>query len=278
MSSGKRARAHEYELGHSDRELKRLRLQARLVDPLTRQFFANAGLKPGMRVLDVGSEGGDTALLAEEVVGVEGEVVGVDQSPAAVAAAEKRIAAAGKRNISFRHGELDRLELGERFDAAVGRYVLMFNPDPASMLRSVARLVRADAPIVFHEPDWNGIRSNPAAPIYDECHAWIVRTFKRLVTNPYMGHDLHAAFVRAALPPPTMELSALIQGPSEQVAYVEMIAELAITMSPAMEKEGIVAPAEIDPATFPRRMREEVERLASVVIGRSEIGAWSRKP
>jgi ubiquinone/menaquinone biosynthesis C-methylase UbiE len=88
-----------------------------------------------MRVLDVGSGGGDTALLSEEVVGAEGEVVGVDQSPAAAAAAaaaaEKRIAAAGKRNISFRHGDLDRLELGEPFDAAVGRYVLMFNPDPA---------------------------------------------------------------------------------------------------------------------------------------------------
>ena len=34
-------------------------------------------------------------------------------------------------------------ELGEPFDAAVGRYVLMFNPAPAAMLRSVARLVRA---------------------------------------------------------------------------------------------------------------------------------------
>ena len=95
---------------------------------------------------------------------------------------------------------------------------------------------------------------------------------------PTLGHDLHAAFVRAALPPPTMEMSALIQGPTEQIAYVEMIAGFAITMAPAMEKEGIVAPAVIDPATFPRRMREEVEQLAGVAIGRSEIGAWSRKP
>ena len=72
------ARAHEYELGHSDRELKRLRLQAQLVDPITRQFFQDAGLEPGMRVLDVGSGGGDTALLAAELVGDGGEVVGVD--------------------------------------------------------------------------------------------------------------------------------------------------------------------------------------------------------
>jgi SAM-dependent methyltransferase len=278
MGGGESTRAHEYELGHSERELKRLRLQARLVDPLTRKFFLDAGLEPGMRVIDVGSGGGDTALLAAELVGEKGEVVGVDQSPAAVSAAEKRISAAGKRNISFRHGDLDKLEFARPFDAAVGRYVLLFNPDPAAMLKIIARLVRRGGPIVFHEPDWNGVRSSPVAPLYEQCHEWIVRTFKKLGTSPYMGHDLHAAFVRAGLPAPSMALNALIQGPSEEVAYVEMIAELAITMAPAMEKEGVVAPGQIDPASFGRRMREDVERLGSVVIGRSEIGAWSRAP
>ena len=40
----------------------------------------------------------------------------------------------------------------------------------------------------------------------------------------------------------------------------------------------MIAGGEIDPETFVRRMRAEIERLGSVVIGRSEIGAWSRKP
>ena len=278
MGQGEGARAHEYELGHSEREVKRLRLQAQLVDPFTRMFFSAAGLAPGMRVLDVGSGGGDTALLAAELVGDEGEVVGFDQSSAAVSAARKRIAAAGRRNISFRHGELDKLEFARAFDAAVGRYVLMFNPEPEALLRTIARLVRPGGSIVFHEPDWNGIRSNPPAPIYDECHKWIVRTFERLGTNPYMGHDLHAAFVRAGLPPPAMALHALIQGPADEVAYAEMIAELAITLAPSMEQVGVIASGQIDPESFGRRMRADLERLGSVVIGRSEIGAWSRKP
>ena len=34
------ARTHEYELGHTDWELERLRRQAELVDPFTRQFYA----------------------------------------------------------------------------------------------------------------------------------------------------------------------------------------------------------------------------------------------
>jgi ubiquinone/menaquinone biosynthesis C-methylase UbiE len=68
--------AQEYELGHSDRELKRLRLQAQLVDPITRQFFQDAGVAQGMRVLDVGSGAGDTALVVAELVGHSGEVLG----------------------------------------------------------------------------------------------------------------------------------------------------------------------------------------------------------
>jgi len=54
----------EYECGHSDRELKRLATQAQLIDPVTRRFFVDAGLKPGMRLLDVGSGawGSETAM------------------------------------------------------------------------------------------------------------------------------------------------------------------------------------------------------------------------
>jgi SAM-dependent methyltransferase len=269
-------RAHEYELGHSDRELKRLRLQAQLVDPITRQFFHDAGLTRGMRVLDVGSGGGDTALLAAEVVGDGGEVLGVDRSSVAVAAAQDRMKTLGKRNVSFRQGDPVAVEISGKFDAVVGRYVLMFNPDPAAMLRSLARLLRPGGVIVFHETDWNGVRSAPLVPIYDQCHEWIVQTFKKVGTNPYVGHDLHSVFVRAGIPAPSMGLRALIEGPSSDIAYFDMIAELAITMAPVMEEQGVVLPGEIDPASFRQRMRNDVERLNSVVIGRSEIGAWSR--
>ena len=58
-SKGEASRGHEYELGHSDWELKRLQRQARLVDPFTMQFFRDAGVAPGMRILDFGSGAGD---------------------------------------------------------------------------------------------------------------------------------------------------------------------------------------------------------------------------
>ena len=59
----------EYGLGHTARELERLQVQARMLEPFTRQLFIEAGLEPGMRVLDVGSGVGDTAFVAAQLVG-----------------------------------------------------------------------------------------------------------------------------------------------------------------------------------------------------------------
>jgi tRNA A58 N-methylase Trm61 len=84
-SAGTTPCTHEYERGHSDWELERLRRQAELVDPFTLQFYHNAGISKGMRVLRVGSGARDTALLLAELVGDDGLVVGVDRAPAAVA-------------------------------------------------------------------------------------------------------------------------------------------------------------------------------------------------
>src|SRR5436190_13944258 len=94
-----------YALGHSDRELDRLAVQARLIDPITRRFFRDAGIAPGMRVLDVGCGPGDTTFLAADLVGETGEVVGVDRAPAALVAARRRANALSLHNVSFRQGD-----------------------------------------------------------------------------------------------------------------------------------------------------------------------------
>src|SRR5262245_10549157 len=96
-----------YALGHSARELDRLGAQARLIDPITREFFQEAGIARGMRVLDVGSGAGDVAFLLADLVGNTGEVVGVDRAPAALAVARARAGLRG--NLSFLEGDPTRM-------------------------------------------------------------------------------------------------------------------------------------------------------------------------
>src|SRR5471030_2216090 len=119
--------------------------------PFTRQYFREAGIGEGMRVLDVGSGAGDVAFLAAELVGKTGEVVGTDRSPTAIAAATARANSRGLHNVSFQLGNPAELSFDRPFDAAVGRYVLQFNSDPAAMLRGIARQVKSGGIVVFRK-------------------------------------------------------------------------------------------------------------------------------
>ena len=56
-----------YALGHSQREIGRLSVQARMFEPFTRRMLQQAGVSQGMRVLDVGSGAGDVAFCAHRL-------------------------------------------------------------------------------------------------------------------------------------------------------------------------------------------------------------------
>ena len=75
-----------------------------------------------------------------------------------------------------------------------------------------------------------------------------------------------------------MGLRALIGGPMADLRPVDLISGLGMTMAPVMKAHGLGGPDEIDAPSYQERMRAEVTRLGSVVIGRFEIGAWSRLP
>jgi SAM-dependent methyltransferase len=182
-----------YALGHSAGELERLSIQSRFVGPITREFFREAGVSAGMRVLDVGSGAGDVAFLAADLVGETGEVIGTDRVATASATAKQRAAAKGLRNVSFRVGDPAEIAFDRPFDAVVGRYVLLFQADAAGMVRSLIRQhLRPGGLIVFHEPDWTNARSHPRAPTYDRCCQWIVDAFREAGTDTNAANNLYA--------------------------------------------------------------------------------------
>src|SRR5262245_20460269 len=266
--------SRSYVLGHSDRELERLNTQALLIDPISRQFRADAGLKRGMRVLDVGSGAGHVAVLAAKLVGDTGEVIGTDSAPEAISRARARAEALALENVSFREGDPGSMVFDRPFDVVIGRFVLMFQPDPAAMLRSVARHGRSGAVIAFHEVDWSEVRSYPAVPIYDQACRWTIETLRLSGADTRMGIKLHAAFLAAGLPAPSMRLQALIVAGAESRDFVHFHADLANTLAPAMQRLGIATAAQLGIETLADRMTAEVVARDSVIVGRSEVGAW----
>jgi SAM-dependent methyltransferase len=263
-------------LGHSEHEVERLKGQARLIDPITERFFLGAGIGPGMRVLDVGSGAGDVAFLASDIVGAGGLVVGADRVPAAVQVARDRAAARSLRNVSFVEGDPAELTFDQPFDAVVGRYVLQFQREPAAMLRQLASKLRRGGVVVFHEIDWGGLSSFPPVPTYDQCARWGAEAMRLHGTETRMGSRLHATFVAAGLPAPTLRLEALAVGGTESISWLRSFKDLIATLLPEIERFGVASASEVGVETLVDRMCAEASASSSVLIGHHQIAAWVR--
>jgi len=264
-----------YVLGHSDRELERLRRQAQLIDPITRQFLIEAGIAPGMRVLDIGSGAGDVAFIAADLVGPTGKVVGVDRSAVAVARARSRADSRSLGNVTFVESELSAMAFDQPFDAAIGRYVLCFQPDLVSLLRVIASQVRSGGVIVFHEPDRQQMRSYPPTPTYDQACRWLSETYRRTGVDTSVGIKLYSKFLAAGLAAPTLRMHAIIGG-ANALDEVHLDADQATVLAADIVRLGIATPSELGIETLVERITEEMVANQSVIVGRAEIGAWVR--
>ena len=125
----------QYSLGSTDAEHERLIWQASRLAPLTERLFREAGIGPGQRVLDLGSGVGDVAMLVAELVGPSGQVVGIERDARSIGLAKTRAAEGGLRNVSFIQSDVSEIADDKPFDAAVGRFILEFVPDPLVALR-----------------------------------------------------------------------------------------------------------------------------------------------
>ncbi len=140
-----------YTMGRTQAETDRLIRQSKLYSGMTRRMLSEAGLAGGMRVLDIGSGAGDVAMAAAELVGPEGQVVGVDVNPGILETDRARVEGAGHNHVEFVSGDARTLDLGNDFDALIGRFVLMYLADPAEALKHLATRVRPGGIVAFHE-------------------------------------------------------------------------------------------------------------------------------
>ncbi|MEU7474808.1 class I SAM-dependent methyltransferase [Lentzea sp. NPDC042327] len=104
------------------------------------------GLRPGMRVLDLGcGTGASTAALVTAAPGVE--VVAVDASAGMLAQARRK---RWPSTVRFVHSRAEDVDEGE-FDAVFAAYLLRNLPDPDSTLRHIGKLLRPGGRLVLHE-------------------------------------------------------------------------------------------------------------------------------
>ena len=259
---------------------RRLILQHQIYGPLTRRLFVAAGITTGMRVLDLGSGAGDVALLLAELVGPTGSVVGVDADPAVLGVARARADAAGLTNVTFRCGDIERLDVEDEsdhgFDAVAGRWILMHLADPVGALRRAAAHLSPGGIVAAQESDYGSRRvADPPAPL----HGWLA---ERLPSppgppgfDPGVGLGLHRVFLQAGLPAPRLCLEAPVGGGPDWPGF-RYLAETVRSILPHLERSGALTAEEVDIDTLEARLRTDVVELDGVQLLPPVVGAWTR--
>ena len=264
-----------YALGYSNSEHDRLIRQAARIAPTTERLFREAGIAPGQRVLDLGSGMGDVAMLAAKLVGPSGEVVGIERDAASIARARERADSAGLRNVSFTQSDVNQIASDKPFDAAIGRFILMFLPDPTSVLRSLFKLVRPGGVIAFQEPTWIPLLASSARlPLWSEVLRAIHETFLRSGVNPEMGPDLYRIFQEVGLPAPTMRIETLMGSDAE---FTSLITCLIDSVQPLAKQHNVSLESLGDFNTLAQRVQAEVTASNTAVCFVPILGTWARK-
>jgi len=265
----------DYVLGNTDAEHERLIWQAARVAPITERLFREAGIGPGQRVLDIGSGVGDVAMLAARLVGPSGEVVGIERDPKSIAKARARVAEARLHNVNFTQSDVGEIPDSEPFDAAVGRFILMWLPDPVAALRSLSRLVRPGGVFAFHEASWAPLLALLAPlPLWSATASIIHETLLRTGANPEMGPDLYQKFQEAGLPAPRMRLEMPL-GKERDLA--QWFYDICCTLRPQVQQLHLPIESLGSLDTLVDRLLAEVAGSKSVASWFAAVTAWARK-
>jgi SAM-dependent methyltransferase len=184
--------------------------------------IAVLGLKPGERVLDIGSGTGEHARALAEAVGESGQVIGVDPNEGMRAEAARRAPKA-----RFVDGDIYDLPFPDgSLDAVTCERLFQHLDDPDRATREIARVLRPGGRVVITDTDWGTAIIHPGDP---DISRVITEAMRGGIANPFAARRLAGHVVRAGLTLEDVGSHALVQSPSAATGpLVKMLGRMAV--------------------------------------------------
>lgn len=136
---------------------ERQEMQDAVLAPASAAIFDRAGVRPGMRVIDIGCGCGDTTLELAKRVGPQGHVLGVDISEPMLARARERAGRDLPIDFVLADATVHAFE-PHGADLLFSRFGVMFFADPVASFLNMRKALRAGGRVVFG--CWQEARKN----------------------------------------------------------------------------------------------------------------------
>jgi len=112
--------------------------------------FSQGALRPGERVVDLGSGGGFDCFVAAEQVGAEGQVVRVDMTEEMLQRSRSAASAMGLGNVEFRQGVIEDLPVEDGWaDVVISNGVINLCADKLRVFNEIMRVLRRGGRLQF---------------------------------------------------------------------------------------------------------------------------------
>ena len=157
-----------YVLATGDEAAYRLRVVNEVHGADTEAFLRRAGIRPGMRIADIGCGVGFVSAWIAEQVGPDGELTGIDISDAQVEQVRKLAAERGIRHAQFHSASADSTGLpSDHFDLVFCRFVLMHMERPEDGIREMRRILKPSGILAVEDGDFTSPWCYPPLPAFD---------------------------------------------------------------------------------------------------------------
>ena len=214
---------NDYVLRGGDHGAERLGLLASVKWPTTKSLLDRAGMRPGIRCLDVGCGAGAVTFRMAEAVQPTGRVTGIDFDERCVGLARLEAQRVGF-DVDFRTGSASDLEDCSAYDLVFGRFLLTHLPDPEPALEGMVRAARPGGVVVVEDIQFTGHFSYPVCPAFDRYVTLYQDVVRHKGGDPNIGPRLLGMFLDSGLMDVELEViqPSYREGPGKRIASVTM--------------------------------------------------------
>jgi len=265
----------DYPLGTDPLELERLGLQHRIWSPITTAFLERLGVRPGMRVLDLGCGPGFVSLELAERVGPTGEVVALDEAPHWTGWLALKAKERGLANLRTLNSRIERADLQEQsFDLVFSRWVFSFLSDPSAVATSVARCLVPGGVLAIEDYNHEGVSLFPESEGFRAAVRATRALYKQSGGDQFVMGRIPAIFVAAGLETVEIKPNVICGGPESGAfrwadAFFPRFSEV-------YEQKGLMSAAER--ALFLREWEERKRNPLAIFYSPMVVDAVGRKP
>jgi SAM-dependent methyltransferase len=250
----------------------RLKILARIRRPSTQAFLERAGLRAGMRCVDLGCGGGEGTFDIAAMIGPSGSVVGIDMDEVTVALGRKSAAERGITTVDFRVGSVNDWDESESYDFVYCRCLLQHLSRPVDVLARMWAAVTPGGVLAVEDTDFGGLFCHPANDGYAFFQQMITRVVAHNGGDSTIGLRLYRFFLDLGARDPGLAVTQNVDAVGESKTMPLLTLQ---SISESIVAAGLASAAEVEAAI--EDLGAFIAAPDTILSGPRVLQVWARK-